>query len=366
MSETPFRTLSLFVFSGTGNAFRAATWLLERAQAAGVETTLRSTNEPGDLAALPRGPEHLLGLLSPTHGFTAPWHVIKFACRLPAGEGSGAFVMVTRAGTKFDSIFLPGMEGTAGYLLGLILLLKGYRLRGVRGLDMPSNWLVVHPGFGEASARAIIDRAQPTAEGFLERILSGHSAFGYGSVVCLALGIILAQVSLLYITIGRLMLSKLFFASANCTGCGECAAGCPVGAIRMWGSPPRPYWKYGCESCMRCMAYCPVRAVQAGHSWAVALFYLTSVPVTLYLSQRVAEPLRGLLAGEAGHWLVQVPYALAATAAAYGLLTLLLRVPLINHLFTYTTLTRFWRRYHAPGVSSQDLQAGLPAEGVKR
>ena len=352
-------SVSLFFFSGTGNSYRAATWLAGQAQAAGLSVTLRPTNDPGDLAALPRGPDHLLGLLTPTHGFTAPWHVIKFACRLPRGRGAGAFVVASRAGTKLGRLFLPGMEGTACYLLGLILLLRGYRLRGAMGLDMPSNWLAVHPGFRESAARAIIDRAQPRAERFLGRILAGRTAFGYGSIVCLLLGLALAQVSLMYLVMARFMLAKLFFASPDCTGCGQCAAQCPVQAIRMWGkSRPRPYWRYGCESCMRCMAWCPTRAIEVGHSWAVLTFFLTNVPVYQVVLNWLTPRWPGATAlkGQLGFWLIQYPYALLALALAYAVFSVLLRVPAVNYLFTYTTFTKLFRRYHAPGVSLADMR----------
>lgn len=64
-----------------------------------------------------------MGLFLPTQGFTAPWVMIRFALSLPAGEGTNAFVSVTRGGTKIGNSPMPGFEGTAGYLLALILKL---------------------------------------------------------------------------------------------------------------------------------------------------------------------------------------------------------------------------------------------------
>lgn len=78
----------------------------------------------------------LLGVVFPTHGLTAPWHVIRYALQLPAGKGKHAFVVATRAGTRIASVPLPGLEGTAGYLIALILVLRGYIVRGVMGLDI--------------------------------------------------------------------------------------------------------------------------------------------------------------------------------------------------------------------------------------
>lgn len=363
MSEVPTLTpvhdsARLFFLSGTGNTYRAATWLRDQAAAAGVSPTLRPLDSPGDLAALPRGPRHLLGLLTPTHGFTAPWSMMKFAWRLPPGEGTRAFVLATRAGTKVGSLFLPGMEGTACYVLALILALKGYVVRGVLGLDLPSNWLAVHPGFREASARALTDRARPTAERFGRRMLEGGAQFGYATFICLALGLQLAQISLMYLIMARFMLAKLFFASPACTGCGQCARQCPVHAIRMWGHErPRPYWSYGCESCMRCMAYCPTRAIQAGHSWCAILFYVTGIPVSQFALNWLTPhfPWAAHLTGAPAMWLIQYPYMLLSAALTYAVFTLLLRVPAINYLFTYTTLTTIYRRYQAPDVKAEEM-----------
>ncbi|MBW1815229.1 MAG: hypothetical protein JRJ39_16720 [Deltaproteobacteria bacterium] len=54
----------------------------------------------------------LLGLVFPTHGFTAPWHMIKFTCRLPRVKKTSAFCTATRAGLKIGKVFTPGISGT--------------------------------------------------------------------------------------------------------------------------------------------------------------------------------------------------------------------------------------------------------------
>jgi hypothetical protein len=42
-------------------------------------------------------------------------------------------------------------------------------------------------------------------------------------------------------------------------------------------------------------------------------------------------------------------------AAAHWLFSLLLRVPFINNIFTYTTFTHISRRYHEPETKASDL-----------
>jgi ferredoxin len=351
----------MYVFSGTGNTLGAARWMAEAAEARGVPATVHQVVlgcPPADAA----GPSQLVGLLTPTHGFTAPWWMIRFALRMPRGHGTHGFVAVTRAGARLGKFRVPGLEGTAGYLLALLLFLKGYRMRGVLGLDMPSNWTSLHSGFSARSVQFLEERARPLARGYLERLLSGKTAFG--GFLFLALGLLLLPVSLLYLLWGRFFLAKLFFANNACNGCGLCAQKCPIGAIRMMGGKdPRPFWTMSCESCHRCMAYCPRKAVEAGHSWGVVLYHAVSVPTGWLAGTLLASWSPRL------RYCGMIPVWLAGIALGYLLFWCLLRIRAVNALFTWTTLTHYYRRYHEPGTRLIDLDVaarvrrGCPLSG---
>jgi len=351
-----YREASLYVFSGTGNTYRVARWAADRATAAGANarvTFITDIQSPD----IKTGPGRLVGLLTPTHGFTAPWKMITFAARMPRGKGTAAFVVSTRAGTKLGRFYLPGMEGTAGYLVAAILAAKGYRVRGVAGIDMPSNWIALHPGFSEKNARAIIERARPKVDGFFDTVVSGGRAFR--GFVCLALGILLAPVSAGYLLYGRFMFSKLFFADNRCNGCGICAKDCPNNAIRMLGKKrPRPYWTFSCESCMHCIGFCPEQAVQAGHSWAVILYFISAVPFAQYLLKLMVTYLPGaeMIRGTWAMSVIQYPFFLMSLAAAYALFYLLTRITAVNAAFAYTTLTRAYRRYNEPDTGVREMR----------
>jgi Pyruvate/2-oxoacid:ferredoxin oxidoreductase delta subunit len=351
-----YRECAFFVFTGTGNTWWVAKRMAARAGESGIKPRV-SMLADSSVRTITVGHDSLVGLFMPTHGFTAPWRMISFAARMPRGRGAHAVVVATRAGTKFGRVFLPGMEGTAGYLIAAILALKGYRVRGVAGIDMPSNWTALHPGFSEENARAIIGRAGPIADGFIDRVVAGGRAFR--GFICLALGIALLPISAGYLLYGRFMLSKLFFADNRCNGCGICARDCPTGAIRMLGRKrPRPFWTFTCESCMRCMGYCPKEAVQAGHSWAVILYFITVIPFAQYLLNQVVGILPGAQAIR-GTWVMtvaQYPFFLLSLMGAYALFCLVTRIPAVNAVFAYTTLTRAYRRYHEPDTGEKEMR----------
>jgi hypothetical protein len=66
--------------------------------------------------------------------------------------------MNTRAGVKLGRLFLPGLSGIALLLAAVVLMAKGYRIAGMRPIDMPSNWLSIHPSLRPNAVVAIADR----------------------------------------------------------------------------------------------------------------------------------------------------------------------------------------------------------------
>lgn len=353
----PYRRVLLYFTTGTGNAYRAATWVAERATLAGCEARVVRIEDAVPVRELDPGPQTLMGVLSPAHGFTAPWSLIRFALGLCSGRGTHAFVCFTRAGTRLGPLFLPGLDGTAGYLVALVLALKGYAVRGVIPLDMPSNWMSLHPGFRLPAALAMVERQRGRMARFSAKVLAGGRAFH--GFVSLAFGLALVPLSLGYLAVGRFFFAKLFFASRRCDGCGLCARACARDAIEMRGAKPRPYWTWRCESCMQCMAFCPRHAVEASQSLAVLVLVLVAILPLDALLIRAASRAVPALAPLMGSGLVGSvlwnAYLLALLFLLYAVLAVAARVPLVRAVLEYTTLTRLYHRYREPGTRLRDV-----------
>lgn len=350
-----FKKLTVFFLSGTGNSYRAATWLEKFAEQNGGKAELKAVGQQR-----PATPDRdsLVALFFPTHGFTAPWKVIQFAARLPRVTGVPAVVVATRAAMRLGRIFTPGVSGSATFLISLILWLKGFQVQGVLSLDMPSNWLTLHPGMSAESYDLINRRAEPRLTAFAKKIFRGERSWlNLNNLYEVFWAIALSWISLAYLLVGRFFLSKIMFTNSNCNLCGLCITHCPVGAIKIVGRRrPRLFWRHSCESCMRCVAFCPRLAIEAGHSWAVILYILISASgLTFLLNQMAASgqmPQLNFLSHQVVHL---VNFYLSLFIGYYGF-NFLIQFPIVNQFFSRTTFTRFYRRSHQSNLKISDLQ----------
>jgi len=361
MRKLLYKNAVIYFWSGTGNSYRVSTWMGKIAEEAELNTRVLSIDQSNLKEDIKNGNDSLLGLVFPTHGFTAPWHIIKFVWRLPFTKSTDAFCVATRAGLKFGSVFIPGISGSATFIIALILMIKGYNVRGAMSVDMPSNWYSLHPIQSKNSQKAIINRAGQKVTGFMESVLQKRKVwFTPNNFYEITWGLLLSLISVGYLFIGRFFLAKLFFANKDCDGCGICARYCPIEAIKMRGKKnPKPFWTYTCESCMRCSAFCPQNAIEAGHSWGVILYFIAGVPVSLYLFSWLNGYVFGLENVE-GHWLgdvINLIYFYPAIFISYYIFNTLIRIPAINWIFTHTTMTHlsFWHRYREPNTTLKNI-----------
>ncbi len=348
-----YKNTTIYFMSGTGNSYRVSKWMGEIAEKTGSNTKILPAKKKIPPEELKKGINNLIGIVFPAHGFTMPWHILKFVCRLPRGKSTHAFCAATRGALKFGRVFVPGLSGSGTFIIALLLFLKGYNVRGVTGINMPSNWFSLHPIQRTKSHEAIIARAKKKVSRFSETIFSkGKVWFTLNNLYEITGGILLSLLSVGYLFFGRFFLAKLFFADNRCDGCGLCAAHCSFGAIKMWGKKnPKPFWKYSCESCMRCSALCPKNAIEAGHSWGVILYFVSAIPASYYIFSILKSYIPGITGTGSGfRSVLDILWFYPAIFMSYYIFHFLLRIPAINWLFTHTTMTRFsfWGRYREP------------------
>jgi Pyruvate/2-oxoacid:ferredoxin oxidoreductase delta subunit len=262
--------------------------------------------------------------------------------------------MNTRAGMKLSKWFLPGLSGIALWLAALVLLVKGYRITGMRSIDLPSNWISFHPGIKEKVVESIYARCKRISRTFATKILDGKRVFtAFRDIIQ---DLLITPVSIGYFFVGRFILAKSFYATDACDKCDLCINNCPVKAILKVDG--RPFWSYRCESCMRCMNDCPKRAIETAHGYIIGILCLINMGITVWFWKGIGTFI--VLPADNG-WIKLIVkitgwiLVFVSMVLSYRLYHYLLRIPGIRQLFYYTSFTRytFWRRYK-PGRKMVD------------
>jgi len=169
-----YNRIFLYYFSGTGNARAAAYWFAEVARTKKIDCEVmqlyRKTvvKQPASF-----GENHLIGFFFPTHGLNAAPAILNFIWHFPSITNASVFVVNTRAGMKVSRLFLPGLSGLAQLLPAAMLRLKGFKFVGMQPIDLPSNWISLHPGLKEKVVESIFNRCERITKQFANRILNG-------------------------------------------------------------------------------------------------------------------------------------------------------------------------------------------------
>ena len=371
MHNSIFREAVFYVMSGTGNTYRVSRWIEEIAVRHKIKSRVILIEDADFDIDLNRKPDTLIGLLFPTHGFMPPWSMIKFLFRIPKRGNMPVICGATRGALQIGPLQIPGASGFATFFAALVMLLKRFRIRAIFSLDMPSNFINFHWGLHPNNGDKISNKARFRLKQLIPRILIGRRILFTRNNLWEAMWTILLfwlipLYPILYLIFARMFMAKVMFSNRNCIGCGACARACPNNAIVMKdaGTRKRPFWTYHCENCMRCMGYCRKKAVEAGHSWAVALYFITAVPVISFLWVWLHQSLN-FYPVIRGYWTIEIVYVFnflvylvyfwAAVILSYGIFWYLLRFSFFNTLFTMTTLTHYYRRYHHPQIKLKHL-----------
>jgi len=338
-----YQKIIIYYFSGTGNSKNVAVWLSQVAEKNDIESQIINIAQIDRLSIAPPEPDSLVVFISPIHGFNYPPVMLHFIMRFPKGKNN-VVLMNTRAGMLIGKFITPGLTGIAFYLSALILFIKGFSIKAILPVDMPSNWISLHPGLNDRTVKYLHEKNKERVTVFAHRIISGKSYF---RALLEVYDILFAPIALGYYLVGRFFLAKTFFASHDCNNCDMCIKACPVKAIIKVDN--RPFWTFNCESCMKCMSNCPKKAIETGHGYIAAfvnVFYAVILVAFYKYFNTYLFPIENTLF----KFILESVLSIAFLAVWYRMVHWLLRFKVLERLTVYTSLTKYkwWgRRYKA-------------------
>jgi hypothetical protein len=341
-------SLYIYYISGTGNARISSQWIAEEAENRGLKAVVQQIDRLDNIALPAATEKPLIGFAFPTHGFNAAPIMLKFIAGFPPRLCKEVFLLNTRAGMKLSRLFIPGLSGLALIFPAFMLWLKGYKCIGFRPVDLPSNWIPLHPGLRKKVIDSIFKRCEPIVRNFAGKILSGRKV--YRGLLSLPVDLLISPVAVAYYIGGRFFLSKTFIANDKCNNCGLCIEECPTSSIRMVRN--RPYWKLTCESCMRCLNRCPQRAIEAAHGMA-AVFMILITAINTRLLLLLINSLN--IIPEVWWWkitsqIIGIAVMVFSAAFLYLIMHYAMGIKPVRLLVRFTSFTTlpFWRRYKFP------------------
>ncbi len=334
----------IYYFSGTGNSENVARWFSETSEKNNIPCILINIANIDRLKIESPPKNSLLVFISPIHGFNYPPIMLHFIRRFPKGDNK-IVLMNTRAGMLIGKFITPGLTGMAFYLSALILKTKGYSLVGIKPINMPSNWISLHPGLNNRTVKYLHEVNKKRVTEFTGKILSGKKDLKYLSEIIIDL--LITPIGLGYYFFGRFFLTKTYFASSDCDNCDVCVKNCPVKAIIKIDN--RPYWTFNCENCMRCIGNCPKKAIEVGHGFIAGIVILFYSVIILYF-YKLLDLFSIQIENEILNMIIETIVALITIFLGYKVFHFLLKFRLFERFFVYTSLTKykFWgRRYKA-------------------
>ncbi|MEI6048554.1 MAG: EFR1 family ferrodoxin [Bacteroidota bacterium] len=340
-----WNSLYIYFISGTGNARASSEWIADEARKKGIKTVVQQIDRLENIIMPLADEKPLIGFAFPTHGFNAAPIMLRFIAGFPPGLCKEIFLLNTRAGMKLYKLFMPGLSGVALLLPAFILLLKGYKCIGFRPVDLPSNWIPLHPGLKKKVIESIFTRCEKIVRNFANKILSGKKVFR--GLFSIPVDLLISPIALGYYVGGRFFLSKTFIANYNCNNCGLCIKECPTSSIKLVRN--RPYWKLTCESCMRCLNRCPERAIEAAHGMATA-FWIVFTAVNTQIILLIINFLN--IRPDVWWWkitaqVISIAGMVLISTFLYRIMHYAMDFKPVKYIVRFSSLTAlpFWRRY---------------------
>lgn len=230
----------IYYFSGTGNS----EWVARRISEATGERIERITSKTMEPIVVDGGER--FGIVFPIYAWNLPTMVSDFLKNVAVHKDAYTFAICT-----------CGAE--AGFAMRL--LQKKMRIDSLWSLVMPDNYIVAFDVEPEDKALAKVRAADAALDEIIPKILAKES--GCADVHMGKLPILKTFVASHFFN-KYARSAKPFHSTYDCTGCGHCAAVCPVENIHIVDG--MPIFEDHCQQCLACIHRCPQRALEYGKS----------------------------------------------------------------------------------------------------
>lgn len=104
---------------------------------------------------------------------------------------------------------------------------------------------------------------------------------------------------------------------------------------------------------MRCINICPRKAIQVSHSLAAVIIISSSAVPLAFILDLIHPYIPGSLL-KTTDFFSRWGIMLAVYFIVSGIVFWLMKSRFVNRIFTWTSLTRYWRRYMATGIKAKD------------
>ncbi len=234
----------ILYFSGTGNSRYVAEAI---ARASGDSVVSINDQIKQECSRGFASSSHPYVFVCPTYAWRLP-RVVEAFIRSSKFTGSSKAYFVMTCGTD--------TQNAVSYIERLCVE-KGWKLQGFAGVVMPENYIAMFPTSDPGASKQIIAKADPVIAQIVESIGRGEkfpTPAKCGTVGKLQSGIVNSVFYRLFVH------SKGFYATAQCSDCGQCATLCPLNNIQL--RERRPVWGERCTHCMACICGCPKEAIE--------------------------------------------------------------------------------------------------------
>lgn len=236
----------ILYFTGTGNSLYAARKIAEKTRDRMMD--ISQMVHKGEYH-VELGENENLGFIFPVYFYGVPTIIRYFISYMSVSGNENPYT--------YAVLTCGGSIGGAGVMLERVFEKNCYTLDRVFTLLMPDNYVLMFNPPTKEKAASILHISDQLIEDITDDILERKKEKITAGLGARALT---RTAYSLYIR-GRK--TKGFYAEDSCTGCGKCAANCPIRAIVI--REGKPEWvKEQCVYCLRCINCCPEEAIQYG------------------------------------------------------------------------------------------------------